>query len=52
VRAETGGLWVTGLPKSARIITRGQGFVRAGDLVKAVKRSGGSSATGAPRAAR
>lgn len=52
VRAETGGLWVTGLPKSARIITRGQGFVRAGDLVKAVERPGGSSATGAPRAAR
>ena len=52
VRAETGGLWVTGLPKSARIITRGQGFVRAGDLVNAVERPGGSSATGAPRAAR
>lgn len=52
VRAETGGLWIAGLPEKARIITRGQGFVRAGDLVKAVERVGGSSRTGAPRAAR
>jgi multidrug efflux system membrane fusion protein len=33
VRAETDGIWVTGLPESADIITVGQGFVRAGDLV-------------------
>jgi len=33
VRAETNGVWVTGLPDTAQIITVGQGFVRAGDLV-------------------
>ncbi|KQI71561.1 ABC transporter substrate-binding protein [Loktanella sp. 5RATIMAR09] len=32
-RAQTDGVWVTGLPESARIITVGQGFVNAGDLV-------------------
>ncbi|MDH3234696.1 MAG: efflux RND transporter periplasmic adaptor subunit [Alphaproteobacteria bacterium] len=52
VRAETGGLWVAGLPKSARIIIRGQGFVREGDLVKAVERDGRSAETGTPQAAR
>ena len=35
VRAETDGVWLTGLPETARIITRGQGFVRAGDAVDA-----------------
>lgn len=33
VRAETGGVWVAGLPDTAQIITVGQGFVNAGDLV-------------------
>lgn len=33
VRAQTDGVWVTGLPESADIITVGQGFVTAGDLV-------------------
>jgi membrane fusion protein, multidrug efflux system len=33
VRAETGGVWVSGLPDSTQIITVGQGFVNAGDLV-------------------
>lgn len=33
VRAQTDGVWVTGLPESADIITVGQGFVSAGDLV-------------------
>lgn len=32
-RAQTDGVWVTGLPDNARIITVGQGFVNAGDLV-------------------
>lgn len=32
-RAQTDGVWVTGLPENARIITVGQGFVNAGDLV-------------------
>ena len=33
VRAQTDGIWVTGLPDSANIITVGQGFVNAGDVV-------------------
>ena len=33
VRAEIDGIWVTGLPETARIITVGQGFVNAGEIV-------------------
>ncbi|MFD2740603.1 efflux RND transporter periplasmic adaptor subunit [Sulfitobacter aestuarii] len=33
VRAEIDGVWVTGLPDTARIITVGQGFVNAGEIV-------------------
>lgn len=33
VRAQTDGIWITGLPEVARIITVGQGFVNAGDVV-------------------
>lgn len=33
VRAQTDGVWITGLPEEARIITIGQGFVTAGDIV-------------------
>lgn len=33
VRAQTDGIWVTGLPDQAQIITVGQGFVSAGDTV-------------------
>jgi len=33
VRAQTDGVWVTGLAEAANIITVGQGFVNAGDLV-------------------
>lgn len=33
VRAQTDGIWITGLPDKADIITVGQGFVQAGDLV-------------------
>jgi multidrug efflux system membrane fusion protein len=36
VRAEADGVWVTGLPARARVITVGQGFVRAGERVRAV----------------
>lgn len=36
LRTERDGVWVTGLPESARLITRGQGFVRAGERVRAV----------------
>lgn len=34
VRAEVDGIWVTGLPDEARIITIGQGFVRSGEPVE------------------
>lgn len=33
VRAQTDGVWVTGLPDTARIITVGQGFVNPGETV-------------------
>jgi len=36
VRAERAGIWVTGLPERARVITVGQGFVRDGEPVRAV----------------
>jgi len=36
LRTERDGVWVTGLPDPARLITRGQGFVRAGERVRAV----------------
>lgn len=35
VRAEVDGIWVTGLPDEAQIITIGQGFVRDGETVEA-----------------
>lgn len=35
VRAEVDGIWVTGLPETAEIITIGQGFVRDGEPVNA-----------------
>ena len=34
VRSDAQGAWVSGLPVTTHIITRGQGFVRAGDRVK------------------
>jgi multidrug efflux system membrane fusion protein len=34
VRAEIDGIWVTGLPNDARIITVGQGFVNRGEIVQ------------------
>lgn len=33
VKAETDGLWIAGLPENSRIITRGAGFVIAGEQV-------------------
>jgi multidrug efflux system membrane fusion protein len=33
VKSSSQGLWVTGLPDTANIIVRGQGFVNAGDIV-------------------
>lgn len=35
VKAELQGVWATGLPDTARIITIGQGFVQAGEEVRA-----------------
>ena len=35
VRAQTDGIWISGLPARANIITVGQGFVRAGEAVDA-----------------
>ena len=40
VQARTDGVWVAGLPGELRLITRGQGFVRAGDAVQAVPEDG------------
>jgi multidrug efflux system membrane fusion protein len=34
VRADAEGLWVSGLPSEAEVITLGQGFVQAGDKVR------------------
>ena len=39
VRAETRGVWVSGLPDEARIITVGQGFVDKGETVAATERA-------------
>jgi multidrug efflux system membrane fusion protein len=36
VKSSPDGLWISGLPKDIRIITVGQGFVRAGDKVIAI----------------
>jgi multidrug efflux system membrane fusion protein len=33
-RSQTDGIWVTGLPETARIITVGQGYVLAGQMVE------------------
>lgn len=43
VRAQTNGVWVSGLPDSARLITAGQGFVRAGEVVKTVESAAGDA---------
>jgi len=39
VKSTAGGLWISGLPRGIRIITVGQGYVRAGDEVIAVDES-------------
>jgi membrane fusion protein, multidrug efflux system len=36
VRAEADAVWLAGLPEQVRLITVGQGFVRAGDQVRPV----------------
>ncbi|WPL17858.1 Multidrug resistance protein MexA precursor [Thiorhodovibrio winogradskyi] len=42
LRTESDGLWVSGLPATARIITRGQGFVSEGEQVEPVLQEKGS----------
>lgn len=44
VRAQTDGIWVTGLDDTARIITVGQGFVAAGDTVDPRSEDGAQTA--------
>ncbi len=36
VRADSKGVWITGLPSEARIITIGHGFVKVGEIVRVV----------------
>lgn len=36
LQARSEGVWITGLPQAVRLISRGQGFVRAGDPVRPV----------------
>ncbi len=36
LQSSSEGVWVAGLPDTAYVITRGQGFVKSGDIVKAV----------------
>lgn len=43
VRAEIEGLYVTGLPETARIITIGQGYVREGETVRPSRAEDGST---------
>ncbi|TDL78314.1 efflux RND transporter periplasmic adaptor subunit [Palleronia sediminis] len=43
-RAEIGGIWVTGLPDQADLITVGQGFVRGGEEVRARPETASASA--------
>ena len=44
VRAEIDGVWVTGLPEEARLITVGQGYVRDGEEVQASPATGSDTA--------
>jgi multidrug efflux system membrane fusion protein len=39
IQAAPDGVWVDGLPETARVISVGQGFVRAGEIVKPVPES-------------
>ena len=45
LRAEAGGVWVSGLPDPVRVITVGHGFVRAGQRVIAVPQTAGEGAS-------
>lgn len=43
IRADTGGLWVAGLPHEIRIITIGQGFVNEGQAVRVLMEETGAT---------
>ncbi|MEM9601299.1 MAG: efflux RND transporter periplasmic adaptor subunit [Pseudomonadota bacterium] len=45
VRAESDGLWLSGIPENARVITLGQGFVHEGDPVEAIDEADASAST-------
>jgi multidrug efflux system membrane fusion protein len=47
VLAQTSGIWVSGLPDTARIITIGQGFVRDGETVRTSPRESAQRMPGA-----
>ncbi|HUF55329.1 MAG TPA: efflux RND transporter periplasmic adaptor subunit, partial [Thermohalobaculum sp.] len=51
VQARADGIWVTGLPEEARVITVGQGFVRAGDAVALAEAGEGAAGAVVPEAA-
>jgi len=44
IRADSDGIWVSGLPETVRIITVGQGFVNAGERVHVVSEDSGTDA--------
>jgi multidrug efflux system membrane fusion protein len=48
VRSDAGGVWVAGLPRRARIITVGSGFVAQGERVEAVEREAPEPAGASP----
>jgi multidrug efflux system membrane fusion protein len=37
IRSEGDGVWVSGLPAKVRLVTFGQGFIQAGEIVDAVE---------------
>ncbi len=48
VKTESNGAWVTGIPDNTEIITLGQGFVNAGEVVQAVPESDSDSVDDKP----
>lgn len=50
VLSETGGVWVSGLPDTARVITVGSGFVRAGEIVQGVSAQSDRTPSGVTQA--
>ena len=40
IRSQEGGVWVSGLPDKARLVTFGQGFIQSGEKVIPVDEAG------------